>query len=146
MIIAGVGVLLAGVAAFLWLQERAFLAHAVQTRGLVVEMRPQWSTERSGTSSATTHTPTYAPTFTFADREGREHRIESHSSTNPPSYRVGQNVDVFYPADAPDQAQLRGFFAQWGAPVIVGGLGAFFLLFGAVFMFLFTVGARLVRA
>lgn len=135
-----IGVALLALAGYIGWQEQAFLTRAMRTRGLVVALTTRWG-GTNGSSRRSDRTLTYAPTFTFADQDGKEHRVRSHSSANPPSHRVGENVDVLYDPTAPDHAQIRGFFAQWGAATICGGLGGLFSLIGGSVAWMSASGA-----
>lgn len=119
--ILGAGLLiLAGVSGW---HEHLFLARADHAPGLVVEMTTRWSGKK-------TRSPYYTPTFTFADRSGKEHRVRSRVGSNPPGYRVGENVDVFYTPQAPDKAELQGFMSQWFGTTLLGVIGTGITLFG----------------
>jgi hypothetical protein len=111
---------------------RSFLADAVSAQGVVLELVGRSSSDSSGTSY------TYAPMVQFETTEGRAVTFVSSTSSNPPSYRVGETVEVLYPADEPERARLHGWFSLWGAAAILGGMGT---VFSTISVGL-TVGAR----
>jgi hypothetical protein len=118
----GIGMLAGTV--FLYTNTNAFLKDAIKAEGTVIELIPSYS---DGST-------TYRPAVRFIDQQGKAIEFASSSSSNPPSYSEGQTVEVLYRPDAPQKAEINGFFSLWVDSVILGGLGTAF----------FTVGASLV--
>lgn len=65
----------------------------------------------------------YAPVFEFTTADGKVHRIESDTASNPPSHNEGDEVTVLYDPADPGGAQIEGFGSLWLGPVLmmVGG-------------------------
>ncbi len=101
--------------------SRSFIARAQHAPGVVVEMVPHSSNNNS---------TTYAPVVRYNAPDGRELKLYSSTSSNPPAYSVGEQVDVLFLPGAPEQAKINAFFSLWGGAVIVAGIGAVFLLIG----------------
>ncbi|MCW3058280.1 MAG: hypothetical protein JWQ02_101 [Capsulimonas sp.] len=118
----GLGLLLMIVGGGLALKRQQFLSHAQHTQGTVIAMLGHTSTSSSGR--------TYAPTYTFHDQTGKQWTETSGSSSSPPSYHVGETVDVYYSPSNPADAEVNGFFSLWGASAIVGGIGLVQFLLG----------------
>jgi hypothetical protein len=126
----GLGML---VGAFFWYKStNAFLAEATKAEGSVIELRLSRSSDST----------TYAPVVNFVTRKGEEITFVSSVSSNPPSYRVGEKVDIFYLPANPYEAKINGFFSLWGGATIVGGLGGLFFLIGIAITVLPMVKGR----
>lgn len=111
--------MLAG-AYFLYQNTQSFIESAAVTNGTVVEL------VRSRSSDSTT----YAPVVQFKTENGERIEFTSSTSSNPPSYSKGENVEVFYLPSNPQKARINGFFSLWGAALIVGLLGGAFFSVG----------------
>lgn len=115
--------LLAG-AFFMYRSTSDFLAEAIKTEGTVVDL----ALSRSSNST------TYSPIVQFTSRDGQAIEFISSFSSNPPSYRKGEKVEVLYLPVNPQDAKISGFFSLWGGVSIVGGLGAVFFAIGTGIM------------
>jgi hypothetical protein len=126
--IIGLGMLTG--AFFMYKNTSKFLETAVITKGTVVELVESRSDNSSNNSVM------YAPVVNFIDKKGVEVKVYSSTSSNPPSYFVGEKVEVLYTPEAPQNAKIKGFFSVWGGATILGIFG--FILFaigGAIFVF-----------
>jgi hypothetical protein len=117
--LVGVGLLAGAVA--LALNTRSFIATAKSAQGVVTQM----IRDRDNDGSVT-----YRPVVEFTTMDGRKHTFESNMSSNPPSYRVGESVEVLHAAHHPADARIRDFGSLWLAPVILGGIGTVFAAIG----------------
>lgn len=118
---------------FFWYQSvSSFVAQAARTEGKVIELA------RSRSNDSTT----YAPVVTFTAQNGEAIEFVSSVSSNPPSYSVGEKVQVLYAPTSPQDARIDGLFSLWGGPMIVGGIGFVFVDIALVFMVMGLVGAR----
>lgn len=96
-----------------------FLDHAVETRGVVVDVLV---TKNEGKEY-------FRPVFGFRAGNGDERKFESSIESNPARYRKGEEVIVLYIPGEPDQlAQIKSFFSLWGGAIISAILGGVFLL------------------
>jgi hypothetical protein len=100
-----------------------FLAHAKSARGTVVEL-----VHRHHSSG----NPTWAPVFVFTDENGKNWRIYSSTSNNPPAYSMGESIQVYYNPLNPMNAMTNNFFDLWGFSVFLGVFGTGDLIFGWV--------------
>lgn len=133
----GVGLLIG--AGFSVAHTRSFLEHAIRTQGTVVALVPRYSNNSSNNS--TNSSPTYAPMVRFS-HAGQVIDFTASTSSNPPSYQVGERVGVLYLESAPFQARLDSFFSVWGATVVLVPLGAIFLLIGGLMIIVPRMRAR----
>jgi hypothetical protein len=111
------------VAVIVFARRELFLAHALVAKGTIVDL-----VEHRGSESD----PTFAPVYVFTDAVGKEQKIHSSSSRNPPAYSVGESVKVYYSSDDSTDAVLDGFFDLWGVSAIFGGIGLGHLAIGIV--------------
>jgi hypothetical protein len=126
--IIGLGMLTG--AFFIYKNTSKFLETAVTTQGTVVEL------VESRSSSSSDNSIMYSPVVNFIDKKGVEVKVYSSTSSNPPSYNVGEKVEVLYAPETPQDAKIKGFFSLWGGATILGILGGiFFTIGGAMFIF-----------
>ena len=111
----GIG-LLAG-AGYAYHTTSSFVAQARKAQGTVVALR-------SG-----------APEVKFRTEDGREVRFTSSVSSKPPSYDVGETVEVLYRPDRPEDAEVDALMTLWFGAILLGGMGSVFSLVGAALVF-----------
>lgn len=121
-----IGLALLGGAFFLYQNKQTFLEKAITVKGTVTELLPS----RSDNST------TYKPVVSFTTKDGKQIQYTSSVSSNPPSYEVGETVEIFYDPADPHDANINGFASLWLAPLILGFIGTIFFLIGFSF-FLF---------
>ncbi len=95
-----------------------------QVSGEVVEME-------ASTSDGST---TYAPVVEYVVA-GETYTFHGGSSSNPPAYHVGQEVDMLYALDDPGTAKINNFWELWLIPLIflpIAALGG--LLFNVIML------------
>ncbi|AZQ35670.1 DUF3592 domain-containing protein [Streptomyces cyaneochromogenes] len=111
-----VGLVLAGVSV-------AFLADAERAQGTVVSL--EWRSENNSASrkKRTDDRPVAYPVVEYTSAQGTPRTFRSSTGSNPPSYEVGERVEVLYRADSPDDARINGFASLWLLPLIFGGIG-----------------------
>lgn len=73
----------------------------------------------------------YYPEITFEDTAKKEVTFKTNVGTYPPSNKVGDQVEVIYPAGHPEKAQSIGFFSLWIGALICGLIGGIFTIIGA---------------
>ncbi|MCL1131908.1 DUF3592 domain-containing protein [Shewanella sairae] len=82
----------------------------------------------SRTSNSSSYT--YAPIVYFSDSNDIGYEFTSSISSNPPSYQVGEFVEVMYLESNPNEAKINGFFSLWGLALILAFLGMVFSSIG----------------
>ncbi|MDX1672512.1 MAG: DUF3592 domain-containing protein [Balneolaceae bacterium] len=123
MTLIGAGALVLGI--YLGYDRAEFLETALPDTGKVVALN-----EKSSTSDGTT-SYTYYPVveYTPGDNENKitfEHDVGS----NPPSYSVGEEVEVLYDPQDPDEAIIDAGIMNWFGAGIATILGLFFFMGG----------------
>tara|TARA_B100000809_G_C15037492_1_gene494299 strand:+ start:388 stop:1086 length:699 start_codon:yes stop_codon:yes gene_type:complete len=115
-----VGIGLLSLAVFMALNTSNFLKAATAGAGEVIDL----------VESVSDGSTTYAPVVRFATSNGQEYEFKSNTSSNPPSYNIGESVEVLYIHSSPSDAKINGFFSLWGVSIISGILGAVFFTIG----------------
>ena len=131
-------VLLSTAGVLTWRTSR-FTELAQSAEGIVTALAPVGSHSNDSTSSKVT----YAPVFSFKAVDGKTYSITSTSSNNPPAFNVNDDVTVLYDPANPTNARIDSTFQLWGAPLILGFLGAFMVVMASVFTLTLRRLARL---
>lgn len=93
------------------------------------EKRDTWSratatvAELEKVESSSNGGETWRPVFSLS-AEGKEYNIRSSSSSNPPAYRVGEQVEMLYPVENPAEAVTNTFAGLYVLPCAVLGMAA----------------------
>jgi Protein of unknown function (DUF3592) len=127
-----VGLLMSIGSGYWAVRTRAFLGRAEAAPGTVVALE----LSRSSDSSS------YHPVVRFTLPSGQARTFRSRSGSNPPSYSVGDTVEVLYDRDDPSDSRIDSTFSLWGGPIIVGGLGAVFAAIGGGILLMRRAAAR----
>ncbi|WP_341522091.1 DUF3592 domain-containing protein [Pseudomonas sp. G.S.17] len=122
---SGVAMLLGAVMAYN--SSTAFLENAVSVEGTVIDLDSQRSQDSI----------TFKPVVQFVTEDGQTVEFTSSAGTNPPSYSVGEKVEVLYAPEDPQGAKLSGFFELWGSVLILATMGGPMLFVGGV---IFLIG------
>ncbi|MGW5868593.1 DUF3592 domain-containing protein [Streptomyces sp. NPDC055239] len=101
----------------------SFLADAERAPGTVVSL--EWRNDIHGTSrkQRANDGPTAYPVVEFTPADGTPRTFRGSAGSNPPSYDRGEQVEVLYLADSPEDARINGFASLWLLPVVLGGIG-----------------------
>lgn len=97
-------------------QQADFINSSSRTTGQVIGHRE--STDSDGS--------TYYPIVEFLDEGGRRASFESGIGSNPPSFQVGEKVEILISKDR-NRKSIDSFFQLWFGPLFLGG---FALAFG----------------
>ena len=121
IILGFVGVVLLGIAFFLWTRTREFVATARPVKGTVIRL----VRDSEGAS---------APVFKFVASNGDA--IEKHDTmySNPPAHKVGDVVDILYDPNNPQGARVAKSSNLYFAPILLAVMGVVFLGSGAVWL------------
>lgn len=115
-----IGVVMLGVAWWSYSNSRDLAASGVRVTGTVASIRQQ--SDSDGT--------TYSPVYAYAhDGTPRTYSPSSSSSRRP---RIGDTATLFVDPDDPTHVLADTFMDRWLLPVLIGGMGAVFLLAGVV--------------
>ncbi|HSK65561.1 MAG TPA: DUF3592 domain-containing protein [Anaerolineales bacterium] len=118
-----IGLILLGIAFFLWTRTREFVAGARSAKATVVRLV-------SDSEGAV------APVFKFTASNGDV--IEKHDGmySNPPAYDVGHVVDILYDPSHPQSARIARTTSLYFAPILLAVLGVIFGGTGLVWLVL----------
>ncbi len=113
-----IGLILLGCGVLLFFRQRARIAHAIQTEGVVVELirrRAQGEYLLVKTEQGTKIEKKYLhrPVVRFKTQSGRTVKFSPSIAMRPAPYEVGERVTVLYPADNPQQTQINRFAYLW---------------------------------
>ncbi|WP_142688374.1 DUF3592 domain-containing protein [Chitinophaga polysaccharea] len=117
-IFLGVGIVTLIITLVILYNVKKFNDSAVKTSGTVVDL-----IAKRGSKSTT-----YSPVVTFNDNAGVKHRYISDVSSSPAGYNIGDNVEICYNPNDPDDAKIAGWRQYFGAFIT----GAFALIFGLI--------------
>lgn len=113
-----IGIVMLTVSLIFFYNVKKFNASAVKTNGTVVDL-----IAKRGSKSTT-----YSPVVTYNDEAGVKHRYVSNVSSSPAGYGIGDQVEIYYNPNDPDDAQIAGW-RQYFAVFITG---VFALIFGLI--------------
>jgi hypothetical protein len=119
-IFGAVGALMILIGMFLLMRTRRFVATAITTTGEVVDMD---ESHDEGTS--------YCPIVRFTADDGSQIVFSDSVYSNPPMYKIGDEVKVLYAPENAQHARIGSPMRLHLATAIVGGIGAIFFLIGA---------------
>lgn len=109
-----------------------FLAEAVSARGTVAAL------ERSQNGDSVS----YFPLVIFTDEQGETQRFRSSTGRNPAAYGVGEQVEVLYLSNRPDEARINALSSIWGVTIVLGVLGGVFFSIGMAMLLIARSKAR----
>lgn len=98
----------------------SFIETAEKTNGVVTELILRKSA--------------YYPVIQFRTTTNEVINFNSPVGSLPPSYRVGEEVTVFYDPANPYSATLNGFWSKWTVSIILSFLGVIFSFLGSIFL------------
>lgn len=116
-VFGGIGIIMLIIGVLIFKSTKDFQSKAILTEGTVIEM-----VQMRGSNGMLSH----APVVSYMAKDEQEHIYYSSSYSNPPSYSVGEKVQIYYDPANPDDAQLGGGASI--AAIIVSAIGFFFLL------------------
>jgi|SRR5688572_4220504 len=99
----------------LWGVYAAYTGWQLQTKG---ETTSGTVVRMEESNSAEGGCCVYSPVIEFR-ADGRVYSFEGDTASDPPAYRVGQDVGVRYDPANPATAQIDSLFERWAFPVIM---------------------------
>jgi hypothetical protein len=72
----------------------------------------------------------YYPVVRFKTQDGKAVDFRAASGSQRPTYSVGDKVPVLYDPNNPKDSRINTVWGVWGAPLILLGIGAVFLILG----------------
>jgi hypothetical protein len=117
-----VGGLLVLIAVFLFSRTRSFVARAEAAKGTVTDM-----VYRRNSSDSTSGG--YSAVYQFKTLDGQTIVKQDSLLSNPPRFKVGQEIDILYEPGNPNKASINTWMSLYFLPALLGGIG---LIFGGV--------------
>jgi hypothetical protein len=118
------GVTFSGLTTYFVRDTQSFVERGVAVRGEVVDLT--WERRIPGLSGS----GVYHPIVKYTTTAGEPRTFRSMNGSSPPSYRVGEAVDVLYDRTDPADARIASFWSLWLVQIIFGVLAAVFSLIG----------------
>ncbi len=119
-----VGLLFLGRALYGALSTESLLSQSIAVDGRIVWLEQLHRVNRSGY--------TYAPVFRFTLQNGQPFTVQSRVHSNPPEFKVGDAVKVYYKPDHPEWAVINSLGQLWMGDVALAFVGLVFSGMGAV--------------
>jgi len=114
VIFAIISFLLLGFSWHLYTATRNFLETGIITSAEVIELKKS-------------DEGTFAPVFVYIDLKGQHYEKVSSFGSSPPSYKVGEIIEVVYDESNPYEAKILSFISLWPPVIICLILGIAFL-------------------
>lgn len=122
MIFPSIGILLLLLAGFFAWKHYRFIQTAPQYRAVVIAN--EWRSK------------SIYPVYEFVDQSGDTIHAYSTTGTNPAMFAIGESAEIYYdPHD--NSAEAKGFFIEWFAVLILGGIGTLFTGIGLILLRVF---------
>lgn len=119
-----VGLLFLGRALYSALSTESLLSESIAVDGRIVWLEQLHRVHRNGY--------TYAPVFRFTLQNGQPFTVESQVHSNPPEFKVGDAVTVYYKPDHPEWAVINSLGQLWMGDVALAFVGLVFIGTGAL--------------
>ena len=121
VVLGFVGLVLIGIAYFLWLRTKEFIAQARPVKGTVIGMV-------SDSEGA------FAPVFKFTASNGDVIEKQETVYSKPASHKVGEIIDILYDQNNPQAARIAKTSSLYFTPVLLAVMGIIFIGSGAVML------------
>lgn len=118
------GIILLGITFYLANKTWNFIQSSEKTSGIVVGMKHS----RSGGNDS--KRSSYTPIIRYTDLNNNSYEFDSKVSTSSPRYKEGEEVQILYHKDQPEQAEINTFLSLWTGEMIFGFLGLSTFLIG----------------
>lgn len=116
------------------INQISLVSGSYKTEGVVVQLQGKLNV--SGRDRALKTETLYSPVIQYEDKDGITKIFIAALSTNPPTYGIGDKIEVIVPTNA-DTPRMNVFMEVWGGTLVAGG----FIL---VFLIISTAGIRLI--
>lgn len=115
-----VGLVLLGIAYWQFQRTMQLLNNGQRAKARVLELVATRSSD--GTS--------YRPLFEFVTKANEVKQFEYDVSSSPPSWKVGEEADVIYNPNQPQQARLVSYWGLFIATIVLTAVAAPFIIIG----------------
>ncbi len=117
------GLVLLGIAGWRFQSTMRLLKTGERTKARVLELIPVEG--RDGGST------TYQPVFAFVTKANQVRRWAYEASSSPPEWEVGEEVDIVYNPNDPEQARVIGYWGLFVATIILTAIALPLLVIGS---------------
>lgn len=124
LLMTAIGLVPASLAGLIFLHRLRFLRTACMTFGVVEQVTLLHLVDGHA----------YQPKITFTTQAGGKVQLASVGMSNPPRFRVGQEVPVVYDPSDPHRARIQSLASLWFASLLFGGVGSLFFLIALMLM------------
>ena len=121
LVFGGLGAILLAIAGIVYFREQTFLSSAEKATGTVTDFNLS-SSDDGGNS--------YCPVIDFTTAGGEPVKYFANVCSSPPSYEIGEEVEVVYDPQDIKHVQMNGFWSQYVGVVVLGAIGLPFFLLG----------------
>lgn len=129
-IIFGSGFLIFGI--FQFVKTGKLVKNGLTTTAKITDIKQEENTSQDSEGYITT-SYSYIPVFEFNDKDGNVHTVKSrHGFASRNKFKIGDNVDIIYLAEKPDDASIKKAGPLWLLPIITTCLGMIFLVLAFV--------------
>ncbi len=104
-----VGITLLFISIFKCRESLAFLKNSERTVGKVIDLEHIQGNDG----------PTYKAIFKFTTKANKDITFRQNSSSNPPSWRVDEEVMIAYDPQNPDQARVLSYFGVFSWSIVL---------------------------
>jgi hypothetical protein len=84
----------------------------------------------------------YCPQIQFATRDGQQVTYFPNVCSTSPQFETGDRVELYYDPLDPEEAQIMGFWTQYGIVTLLGIIGLVFFAVGIIIGWLASPMAR----
>jgi hypothetical protein len=124
LVFVAVGMLFLGRAAYLALSTASLLHQSIEVDGRIVAVVQMHKAIHTGL--------TYAPVFRFPLEDGRPFTVQSGVHANPPEFRGGERVKVYYQRGHPERAVIDSVGQLWRDDLALAFVGLIFVALGTI--------------
>lgn len=122
-----IGLIFASIGAIAAVNTTVFVRRAETVLGTVID----YAVEQNSISflqSAESTGMLYYPIVEYPASRGRTSRVTGRSGSPTRAYEPGEQIPVLVSTSNPERARINTVLGVWGTAIILGGLGAIFLL------------------
>lgn len=110
-----------------FVKVKKLTSKGIVTTGKILEIK-QVETSSQDSEGYTTTGYSYSPVFEFRDTKGEKHTVESrHGFANSKKFKIGDEVEIIYLEEKPQDASIKKFGSLWSLPVILILVGVMFV-------------------
>ena len=121
-----------------WDKSYTLIDGYVSAQGVIVEVVPYLSSRKVGKSTSLN----YFPDVKYTTAKGEEVTFRSQATSKADHYKSGDEVQVLYNENNPQEAVINSFSALWSIALIFGSTGVLIIVFASWFFRHAAVGYK----